>query len=353
MGLPLKNIVVLRFSAMGDVALLAPVLRSFTQAFPDYQLTLATRPKFSAFFSGIDRLVCFPADLDSSYSGLKGIFRLFRELKETKPEIVLDMHDHLRTRLISFFFFLVGVKIIRFDKGRKEKSFLVRKRNKIRTELSHTVSRYHQAFSRAGFSFPLLPSPHFFIPKESKQKLNEWLLAHGLKKKEAWFGLAPFAAHKSKIWPLENYARIIDLIRKKMPVKFFLFGGGKKEVEFFLELKSQFPQECLLVAGELSLSEELALMEKLDKMICVDSSNMHLAALLGLPTVSIWGGTHPAIGFGPFGNENSFVQISVADLPCRPCSVYGKETCHRGDFACVTGIRISDVEREISDVAIN
>lgn len=342
-----RNIVVLRFSAMGDVALLAPVLRSFLTSYPDYQITLATRPKFSAFFLGIDRLVCFSADLDKSYSGLKGIFRLFGELKKSKPEIVLDMHDHLRTWLISFLFSLAGVKIIRFDKGRKEKSFLVRKKNKIWADLPHTVSRYHQVFSKAGFSFPLLPAPHFFVPNESKQKLNRWILAHGLEKKEIWFGLAPFAAHKSKIWPMENYARIIDGIRKKMPVKFFLFGGGKKEVDFFLELKSQFPQECLIVAGELSLSEELALMGKLDKMICVDSSNMHLAALLGVPTVSIWGGTHPSIGFGPFGNKNSLVQVSVADLPCRPCSVYGKETCHRGDFACMAGIRSLDVESKM------
>ena len=344
MNLPARNILVLRFSAMGDVALLAPVLRSFLEAFPDYQITLATRPKFSVFFEGQDSAECFPADVDKAYSGFAGIIKMFLALKKSKPEIVLDLHDHLRTRVLCFLFRLTGTKIIRFNKGRKGKNALTRKLNKIRTPLPHTVVRYREAFLKAGFHFPLLPGPHLKISTTTNENVSRWLAINQIEKKNLWIGIAPFAAHLSKIWLLENYPALIRELKNKIPVTIFLFGGGQHEIDFFTQLHDQFPDTCIIAAGQLSLAEELALMSKLDRMICVDSSNMHLAALLGIPTLSIWGGTHPDTGFGPFGNNTEIkIQISVEELPCRPCSVYGKETCYRGDFACLKRIKPLDI----------
>lgn len=96
------------------------------------------------------------------------------------------------------------------------------------------------------------------------------------------------------------------------------------------------------------MPQEIALMAHLDLMVCVDSSNMHLAALAGTPLLSIWGGTHPDVGFGPFAQgAESIIQISREALPCRPCSIYGKETCYRGDFACMNHITHERVTEEI------
>jgi ADP-heptose:LPS heptosyltransferase len=348
MGSQSKNIVVLRFSAMGDVALMAPVLRSFLKEFPDHKITLATRPKFSVFFQGQDRFTCFPADVDKVYSGLIGIFRLFLALRKSNPDMIIDLHDHIRTRFICFLFRLAGTPIIRFKKGRQEKKLLTKRNDKIRSPLPHTVGRYQEAFTRAGFTFSLLPSPYFIISQEARDQSDRWLQLNKLEKKETWYGLAPFAAHKSKIWPLENYADLIRSIKIKKSAKFFLFGGGQKEIEFFNQLKNEFPNDCVIVAGQLKLQEELALMKNLDQMICVDSSNMHLAALLGIPTITIWGGTHPDAGFAPFGNKAGWkFQISMDELPCRPCSVYGTDTCHRGDFACLNRIKVEDISTKI------
>jgi ADP-heptose:LPS heptosyltransferase len=102
------------------------------------------------------------------------------------------------------------------------------------------------------------------------------------------------------------------------------------------------------VAGQLKMKQELALMELLDLMVCTDSSNMHLATMMNVPLVSIWGGTHPDVGFGPFGKSaESVIQISRDELPCRPCSVYGRETCYRGDFACLNRITPDAVSERV------
>lgn len=332
---------------MGDVVLLVPVIRSFVAAYPDVEVTVVTRPKFASFFTDMERVIPFPADVDHTYNGIFGMRDLFKKLlKRASYDVVLDMHDHLRTIMLRNLFKIFVGRVVVFDKGRKEKHAIARKENKSLTPLIHTVERYRQAFEKAGFPFAILPRP-YFTPKENTIiETTEWLSQMGIEKKGKWIGIAPFAMHTSKIWPLNNYEELISRMIEKSSFKFFLFGGGTAEIDFFTALQKKFPAHIVVVAGQLKLKQELALMEMLDIMLCVDSSNMHLAALMGTPLLSIWGGTHTDVGFGPFGmGEESIIQISRNELTCRPCSVYGREKCLRGDFACLAWItpeRVSD-----------
>lgn len=86
-------------------------------------------------------------------------------------------------------------------------------------------------------------------------------------------------------------------------------------------------------------------MDRLDVMIGMDSSNVHIAALLKKPVIGIYGTTHPVSGFGPFAQEDS--GVLQVDLPCRPCSIYGNTKCWRGDHACMELIDPLDVVRRI------
>ncbi len=333
----MDHVLVLRFSAMGDVALAAPVIKSLAEAYPTTKVAFVTRPKFGVFFHGLSNVAVVPVDLDKNYKGFGGIFKLFRELKKLKPTVVVDIHDHLRTKLLRFFFNLSGVKTIVFEKGRPEKKKAVRTSDKLRGQLTHTTERYHQAFEKIGFKFQPEKSSSLLVKAEAEEKLKEWIQSKGVKAK-VWIGVAPFAAHASKMWPLEKYKEVIHKLSANGSYHFFLFGGGKSETEQLAKLQTQF-DNVTSTAGELGLNRELALIEKLSLMLCGDSSNMHLAALLNVPVVSVWGGTHPHLGFGPWGQGvEAVVQIPVEDLPCRPCSVYGTSKCMRGDFACLTQI---------------
>jgi ADP-heptose:LPS heptosyltransferase len=325
---------------MGDVVLLVPVVRSLIAAYPDVEVTVVTRPKFASFFTEIERVVPYPADVDYTYNGIFGMRELFRKLlQRTDYDVVIDMHDHIRTIVMRTLFKLFAVPVVVFDKGRSQKKKFTRKENKDTTRLPHTVERYREAFEKAGFSFPILPGPHLSARDFMREEVSTWLQQRQLEKKEQWIGIAPFAMHTSKIWPLAGYPDLIRRLTERMPVKIFLFGGGDKEVKFFEALNSEFPEHCVVVAGQLKIKQELALMERLDLMICTDSSNMHLASLMSLNVLSIWGGTHPDVGFGPFAQpEENILQISRDELPCRPCSVYGRESCYRGDFACLNRI---------------
>lgn len=337
--MPVTKILVLRFSAMGDVSLLVPVIRSLVFAHKDVEVTVVTRPRFAPFFYDIERVKVFAADVDNTYNGIFGMRDLFRTLiRKSSYDVVVDLHDHIRTKILRTFFKLFFTDVVVFDKGRNQKKAFSRRKNKVVTPLPHTVNRYHAAFKTAGFSFDLLPPPYFELNDTLLGVAREWLEKQELKKNELWIGLAPFAMHATKIWPLENYSILIQMILEKIPARFFLFGGGDREVKYFESLQKKFPDVCTVAAGQLKVRQEIALMKQLDLMVCVDSSNMHLAALAGVPVISVWGGTHPDVGFAPYGKEQTLLQISRDELPCRPCSVYGRETCYIGGFPCLTRI---------------
>lgn len=347
-----KKILVLRFSALGDVSLLVPVIRSLTEAHPDVEVTIVTRPKFAPLFYDMERVIAFPADVDYTYNGMFGMRDLFRTLiRKADYDLVIDMHNHIRTIFLRTLFSLFGTPVIVFDKGRDEKKNFTRRTNKIRTPLPHTLERYKNAFQKAGYEFPLLTPPYFQLKESLQAAAVEWLQAKNLEKSEKWIGIAPFAGHATKIWPLENYPAVMENIDHDVPSKFFLFGGGDKEIKYFESLKKKFPGQCEVVAGELKLRQEIALMQHLDLMICVDSSNMHLAALAGVPVLSVWGGTHPDVGFAPVGSTpENIIQIRPQELPCRPCSVYGKESCYVGGFPCLTRISAEQIAERAKDL---
>lgn len=338
---------------MGDVVLLVPVVRSLVQTHPDVEVTVVTRPKFASFFTDIERVIPFPADVDHTYNGVLGMRDLFKVLlKRSSYDVVIDVHDHIRTMVLRTLFRVFATKVIVFDKGRREKKMRTRLKDKVTTPLPHTVERYRLAFEKAGFNFEIQSPPYLPVSETIRQETSQWLDSKALKKEggEKWIGIAPFAMHISKIWPLENYVDVIAKLTDEGNIKVFLFGGGAKEINVFSSWVEKFPSQCVMVAGELKLKHELALMQKLDAMLCVDSSNMHLAALVGVPVVSVWGGTHTDVGFGPFGGgPKKIIEISREELPCRPCSVYGRENCFRGDFACLNRITPSTVANEVMD----
>jgi ADP-heptose:LPS heptosyltransferase len=331
---------------MGDVVLLVPAIRALVAAYDDVEVTVVTRPKFASFFTDIERVIPYPADVDYTYTGILGMRDLFGKLmRKANYDVVIDMHDHMRTIMLRSLFKLFGVPVIVFEKGRPDKKQFTRKEDKNTQPLPHTVERYRQAFVRAGFDQVRTdaPAPYFELKDTTRDQVTAWLAENGIRKDSLWIGIAPFAAHTSKVWPEANYFAVIEQWLSVQQSRFFLFGGGEKDIRFFESVKQRFP-DVVIVAGQLKIKQELALMESLDLMLCVDSSNMHLAALSGTKLLSIWGGTHPDVGFGPYQRgDESIIQISREVLPCRPCSVYGTEKCLRGDFACLTFIKPEDV----------
>ncbi|MFO8001901.1 MAG: glycosyltransferase family 9 protein [Marinilabilia sp.] len=331
-----KKILVFRFSAMGDVAMTVPVLWSFLQKYPDHEIWFVSRPFAAHLLAPLPRVHFIPLDVKDRHKGFAGLLRLFRELRNEGPwDAVADLHSVIRTHVLTALFKMAGVKVSRIEKGRKEKKALTRKNNKIFRPLPSIPALYRDTFSRAGFPFELLPFPErFYLPDETSPERQSPSSAFPEGFGEFSVGIAPFAKHTWKMWPEDKMFDLLEQLDQR-GVKMVLFGapGGEQEKleEWAANLKN-----ASTFAGQLSLGEELELMSRLNVMVSMDSANMHMATLAGIRVVSIWGATHPYAGFYGYGQAyDDAVQI---DLECRPCSVFGNKTCHRGDFACMMNI---------------
>ena len=161
---------------------------------------------------------------------------------------------------------------------------------------------------------------------------------------EKWIGIAPFAAHKGKIYPLEKMERVIELLLEREPnCRIFLFGGGAEERELLTQWESRHDRCTCALLG--SLYNELVLMSHLDTMVSMDSANMHLASLTGTRVVSVWGATHPFAGF--MGWNQSPADAVQTTLPCRPCSIFGNKPCLHGDYPCLNSITPEEIVERV------
>lgn len=339
---------------MGDVVLCLPVLRAALQQNIDLQIDLLTRPSLAPVFAHVERLQVLNLDVDKDYAGLRGLFNLSGILNKNKYDIVLDLHDVLRTKLLCAFL-LPRRKIYRIDKERKAKRSVLGRLYKMQIKLHHTTWRYAQVFRQAGFQLSL--QPHNFIEQGIIQdqlailKVNRWInllppTVSGI------VGIAPFSQHRLKEYPLERIQQILQNRLITTADVIVLFGHGPREREGMLMLKNSDPSRIFLSMDHFSLEEEIVLMSRLKFMLTMDSANMHLAELSGCPQViSVWGPTHTVLGFAPyFSDTDHVVEIAPEELSCRPCSMYGQKPCHRGDHACMTMLTPERIMTRLSNI---
>ncbi|KAA2241659.1 glycosyltransferase family 9 protein [Chitinophaga agrisoli] len=336
-----KTILAIRFSALGDVAMTIPVMRQVLADNPDVHIVFVSNKNWGALCKDIPRLSFFPADLKGRHKGIPGLYRLFREIRSAhRIHAVADLHEVLRAKIVRTFFRLSGAAVAVIDKGRSEKKALTRKDDKVLQPLTPTIDRYAAVFQQLGLACNMDGAPQLAVP----QPLTAAITAiTGTPEQTAWIGLAPFATYREKTYPLEKMEQALATLTQPSQHQVLLFGGGAREVEQLTALAQRYPR-TIVIAGRFSLEEELAIISHLQVMISMDSANMHLASLFGIPVVSVWGATHPYAGF--MGYRQSMDRaIQVTDLPCRPCSVFGNKPCYRGDHACmewITPERISE-----------
>ncbi|MBQ7632443.1 MAG: glycosyltransferase family 9 protein [Paludibacteraceae bacterium] len=300
----MKRLLVIRFSALGDVAMVVPVVRALAEQYPELEITMLSQQRMADLFAGLPKNVRF-----------HGVNLQTQSLREMIAglgtyDYVADLHGVWRSMVIRWAMRLRGANVKTIQKGRFSRFLLTHKIS--RKPLKNTILRYCDTFKRLGF---ILDTPH--VPLSTAGK---------------GIGIAPFAAHTGKVYPLERMERVVELLSQQGE-RIVLFGAGSKEQEILEAWSKNYPN-VESVAGRYSLGEELEMMRGLRVMLSMDSANMHLASLVGTRVVSVWGATHPWAGFVGMGQRESDC-IQRKDLPCRPCSIYGNKKCTFGDYRCM------------------
>ena len=323
--------IVLRFSALGDVALSLPFLYQAAYCYPDRRFTFVTTPFHSHILLDPPpnvRVVTFDT---RHQGGFKGCIQLAHRLHKLEPmATILDLHDVLRTRIISSTLKVLGHTVYTIRKPRRERARLVQRPPKDQVPRELYVPPMTQVYCEVYRRCGLTKVQEGFSPfLDSSAKRSPIL------------GIAPYAKHPSKVLPTERLRELITLIHRYFPhYTILLYSAPGEERQRSEALSNEFPGFVSCTRAS-SITEELREISTLSAMISMDSANQHLAAWMGTPVVSIWGATHPAAGFIPWhGSEEDCLGIP---LPCRPCSIYGQKPCHRGDLACMYRLKLSKV----------
>ena len=321
--------------------MLVPVVSSLASQYPDLRITVLSRGFARPLFEGLAPHVGFmEADLKNDYHGVHGLNALYRRLKAKQFTAVADMHGVLRSWYLRQRFRLDRFRVASIDKHRSGKRQLAAKSGKVLVQQPTSFQNYADVLAQLGY--PVNLTFHsIFGPAGGDLRLLP--PAVGMKAADGqWVGIAPFAAHQGKILPVEKMEEVIVRLTERHPtLRLFLFGGGDREREQIAQWCARYPQCVNVAAHTAGLMQELIIMSHLDVMVSMDSANMHFASLTGTPVVSVWGATHPYAGFLGWGQRAD--DVVQADLPCRPCSIYGNRPCHRGDYACLMQIQPDDI----------
>lgn len=313
-----KRMLIIRFSALGDVAMTVPAIYSLATRYPDLNIDVVTRPFFARLFVNAPANVnVIGVDFKKDYKGVGGMLRLLRRLGQLKPDCVADLHNVLRSWIIDRYFRLRGVKVVMVDKMRAKRSELFRTGQ----PQPSFIDRYAKVFAELGYpvglTFKSLYQNHTpTLPFEPARPA---------------IGIAPFARYFNKTYPAAQMREVIAKLTAG-GYNVYLFGGRGEEANQLKEWAEATPG-CTSLAGLYPLEDEIALMGAMDAMVSMDSSNQHMAALAGTPVISIWGSTTPACGFMGYGQTPE--RAVCLDIACQPCSVGGSPECPKGHFDCM------------------
>lgn len=319
------KILVIRFSSIGDVVLTTPVVRCLSKQIANSEIHFITKKAF-------EPVVANNPYVSKIHLIDKSIDEVIDQLKAEKFDVVIDLHKNIRTLMLKK---KLGVKSYSFPKLNFQKWLLVNfKRNKMPDV--HVVDRYFDAVKPLGVKSDLLPGDFFL----SQTELRDFPL-----ESKTYVAVAIGAQFATKILPVNKLVEIIDQL--KSPV---VLIGGPTDVEranAIMELtKNKFVTNTV---NNYSLSESATIVSHAKVLLTHDTGMMHIAACFGIPIVSVWGNTVPALGMYPYypNNTGEFSMHEVPNLACRPCSKIGYASCPKKHFSCM---ELQDVGAIAKDV---
>lgn len=327
------HILIARFSAMGDVIMSLFAVSALRKTYPDLKITVATKKKFARFYQEIPDIGILTLDAEGS---LKSLLEIAGKAVHSGVNLVADIHNSLRGKILRLYLGLHGARTASFRKCRRERA-AIKGKGRTAVPLRHNVLRFCDVFAALGYP----------VPEPSQTRMRRPVPEVFGVKSGRWIGYAPFASRQMKIYPDRQSRELVRLMTEEFD-RVLIFSGPGREQEFAREMERLYGN-VTGVFGRTDIWGELALMSELDAIVTMDSSSMHLASLAGTPLVSVWGATHPAAGFMGYGYdiERNCIQL---DLDCRPCSIFGEGKCRYGDYRCLTGITPDAIMRKVRQV---
>jgi ADP-heptose:LPS heptosyltransferase len=310
------KILVVRFSSIGDIVLTTPVVRCLKTQMDNAEVHYATKVQYQSILQSnpyIDKIFILKESLND----------LIQELKKEKYDVVIDLHNNLRTRILKW---KVGAKSFSFNKLNIEKWFMVNfKINHLPDK--HIVDRYLETTKSLGIKNDALGLDYFIPDKDNVP--TEWLPESH---RAGYVAYAIGGQHETKKLPL---ARMIELCKKiSKPI---VLLGGKEDYENGEKINEAVGNFIFNSCGKLNLNQSASIIKRASCVFSHDTGMMHIAAAFKKEVFSIWGNTIPAFGMYPY--RTKYHSLENTQINCRPCSKIGFNKCPKGHFKCMNEMK--------------
>ncbi|MGH7527737.1 MAG: lipopolysaccharide heptosyltransferase II [Gemmatimonadales bacterium] len=323
------DILVVRFSAIGDLLLVTPLLRALRARHPGARIALLTKEQYVPLMSHNPNLnEVFGIQ---PHDGIRGVARQISSVRYTH---LLDLHGSLRTLALRK---LAPGPWSRYSKQRLARALLIStKRNFYHTDLP-VAERYFEAAAALDVK-PDEGPPEFFLSVEADEAAAARLAALAIGQVRPLVAIAPGAAHATKRWPVDHW---VELTQRLTPTGAdVVVVGGPGDVEVGHQIVSRAGPHVASTAGSLGLQQTGAVIRRASAVISGDTGLMHMATAVGTPVVAIFGPTVRPFGFFPYRSQ---AVVMEQDLACRPCSAHGGQRCPLGHHLCLRATTPEDV----------
>lgn len=323
-----QKICVFRLSAIGDIVLTTAMLRLLRERFPEAEIHYIIKKQFASLLEAnlfIDKLIAFDSSL-----GFKGLLQLGRQVRAEQYDIFIDIHKNIRSVICRNF---AGAKeTLSFKKNLLKRTALTvgkldlyEKYDPVFLRFINTLERYKVQYDGQG--------TELHIAEKSRQRVRSLLPDTGNK----LVVLCPGASFPTKQWPEEYLLELAQRIKKETSAQ-IVFHGGPAEQSICEKLSSQ--TDAVSLAGKLNLNESAALTERASLVVANDTGMLHISEAMKTPVVGIYGPTAKQLGYYPILPDSTVAEV---DLPCRPCTKMGKETCPEKHFKCMLDLKPAQV----------
>ncbi len=329
------RILIIRLSSIGDILLSTPFIRQVRVRYPNAKIDFIIKKEFVELIRFNPHLNQITM-LDNS-RGNTELRRLRRQIKKGGYDYIFDLHNNIRSNLLTAF--IKNGKIFRIKKNKIKRTILVKTGINLYKDITPIPQRYLQVGSEAGIEDDEAGLEIFwkdFIEEIINNLTYKWHL-HG-----PYMVVAPGAGFFTKRWPIEKFEALIERIIKKYKCKIVVLGG-KSEIKQIKALDSY--SDVINLTGKLTLLESAIVTNNAKMVLSNDTGMMHMAAAVKTPVVAIFGSTVKEFGFFPYRCEN--VVIENVGLNCRPCTHMGRDRCPRGHFKCMDEIGVNEVYNQV------
>jgi len=314
----IQKILIIRFSAIGDIILTTPVIRAIKQQYPQAELHYLTKKQHTDLLKHnpyLSKVIAFDSQSTSLLS-------LILQLKQERYHWIIDLHQNIRSKLIRYTIF--AKRKTTYPKGYWRRFLLIQFKYKSSAPFPHVIDKYFAYLKKYGVSNDQ-QGTEIFYPTAIEEGIKKFFSLSG----NEIVAICPGASYFTKRWTKEGFQEVGQLLTAKG--KQVVYLGGENEKELCEQLAHATGASSL--AGKLSLLEAAYVLQLSSFAVTNDSGLMHLAESQNTPVISIFGATVEELGFTPFLPKSRIVQNR--ELKCRPCHGKGRNACPKKHFDCM------------------